>query len=262
MQSNTVGIIGTGDIAEALVTGWRGDLDGPAQLVLSPRNAEVSHRLAATHAGVTVARDNQAVLDQADIVVLCVRPQVAEGVLAALRFADRHRVVSLIATVDLDRLASWIAPAHQIVRAVPMPFAAKRRGPIALFPPTVWARDLLAPLGDVIEAATAEAYDRFCGVTATMSAYFRWLGTIGAWLVAGGVPPDLAARYVASQFEALSQEPAEPIDFAAMTHDYATQGGINEQLRQDLETAGVFAQMTDALDRVLDRIQGRGSLPD
>lgn len=262
MPARTVGLLGTGHIAAALVTGWRSGGDGPARLLLSPRNAQTAERLARAYPNVEIAADNQAVLDQADTILLCVRPQVAEAVLAPLAFQDRHRVVSLIATIDIPRLERLVAPAHRIVRAVPMPFAAQRRGPLAIFPPTDWARDLLAPLGDVIEAPSAAAFDRFCGVTATMSAYFRWLGTIGDWLAAEDIPADQANRYVASQFEALSLEATAPFDFAAMTAAFATKGGINEQLRLDLEAAGAFDQMTQALDRVLERIQGHRPLPD
>ena len=261
--ADTVGLLGIGHIAAALVAGWRLGDDGPRHLLLSPRNAETAARLTATYAGVEMAADNQAVLDRAETIILCLRPQVVEAALAPLRFTARHRIVSLVAALDLDRVAAMVAPARDIVRAVPMPFAAARRGPLAIFPHSAWASALLAPLGDVIAAPTAAAYDRFCSVTAMMSAYFRFLGTVTDWLAADGIPPDLAARYVAGQFDALSREPARvpTIDFDRLIAGFATKGGINEQLRRDLEAAGVFEALTGALDRVLDRVEGHQSLP-
>jgi hypothetical protein len=51
------------------------------------------------------------------------------------------------------------------------------------------------------------------------------------------------------------------IDFDRLIAGFATKGGINEQLRRDLEAAGVFEALTGALDRVLDRVEGHQSLP-
>jgi pyrroline-5-carboxylate reductase len=249
------------------VTGWCLRDDGPERILVSPRNAAVAESLARAHVRVAVAPDNQAVLDGAATVVLCVRPQVADGVLSGLRFAADHRVLSVIATLGLEGLLPLVAPAVDVGRAVPMPFAARRHGPLALYPALDWAAALLGPLGDVIAAPTAAAFDRFCGITATMAAYFRVLGTLHEWLIEGGVPADLAARYVVGHLQALSAVPGGDSaghsagDFSLLAQRFATRGGINEQLVGQLEQAGVFDLLTAALDQVLLRIEGRQALP-
>ncbi len=271
--------MGTGHIAAALVTGWCRGNDGPAEILVSPRNARIAGELARAHPQVTVAADNQAVLDNAATIVLCVRPQIAAPVLEALNFTAEHRVLSVIATLGLERLGPLIAPASALARAVPMPFAAQRRGPLAVFPAPDWATGLLAPLGEVIAAPTAAAFDRFCGITATMAAFFRILGSMTDWLSAGGVPAALAARYVVSQIQALSAvpgeaavpgpnatpadggAPGEAIDFARLAERFATRGGINQQVVEQLQAAGGFDLLPAALDRVLLRIEGRENLP-
>ena len=157
----------------------------------------------AAHARVTVAVDNQAVLEHAATVILCVRPQIADGVLRELRFAPDHRVLSVIATLGEERLLPLIAPATAVARAVPMPFAARRRGPLAVFPAPDWVIALLGPLGDVIAAPTAA---RSTGSAASRPPWprsFGVQGTMSDWLIAGGVPPDLASRYVVGQVQAL-----------------------------------------------------------
>jgi len=268
-----VGLVGTGHIAAALVTGWCSADDGPAEILVSPRNAEVAAKLARANAQVTVAADNQAVLDHAATIVLCVRPQIAASVLASLSFAADHRVLSLIATFGLERLQPLIAPASAVARAVPMPFAAQRRGPLAVFPAPEWVTGLLAPLGDVIAAPTAAAFDRFCGITATMAAFFRVLGSMQDWLIAGGVPAPLAARYVVGQIQALCAVPGagvtppnggrpdDAIDFARLAERFATRGGINQQVVEQLQAAGGFDLLPAALDQVLLRIEGLKTLP-
>lgn len=265
--------MGTGHIAAALVTGWCRGNDGPAEILVSPRNARIADELARANAQVTVAADNQAVVDGAATVVLCVRPQIAATVLEALHFTPEHRVLSVIATLGLERLRPLLAPASAIARAVPMPFAAQRRGPLAVFPAPDWATALLAPLGDVIVAPTATAFDRFCGITATMAAFFRVLGSMSDWLIEGGVPAPLAARYVVGQIQALCAvpgagatppdggQPGDAIDFARLAERFATRGGINQQVVDQLQAAGGFELLPAALDRVLLRIEGRTTLP-
>jgi pyrroline-5-carboxylate reductase len=262
-DAETVGLIGAGHIAAALVTGWRAGGDGPPHLLLSPRNADIAQQLAQAFPQVAIAADNQAVLDRADTVLLCVRPQIAEAVLRPLRFAGHHRVLSLIATFPLARLAPLLAPAGEVARAVPMPFASSRRGPLAVFPPHDWALTLMAPLGDIIAAPSEPAFDHLCAITATMSAFFKTLGTMSGWLAGGGVPRVLADHYVASQILALSQVPGEQrvIDFAALAVRFATKGGINEQVTRELTEAGAFDLLTGALDRVLLRVRGEQPLP-
>ena len=99
----TLGFIGTGAIAAAMVEGL-----APDRILLSPRGASVAADLAARFAGVTIAASNQAVVDGSDLVVLSVRPQVAEAVIRALRFRPGQKVLSLIAATGIDHLQDWI----------------------------------------------------------------------------------------------------------------------------------------------------------
>ena len=69
-----IGVIGTGVIASAMVTGFC-DWECEHEFVLSPRNAEKSAALAAKYPNVTVAKDNQDVLDNCETVLPLTRKQ-------------------------------------------------------------------------------------------------------------------------------------------------------------------------------------------
>jgi len=114
-----VGFIGVGTIAEALITGMCAAGEQRATFLLSPRNADIARRLAKRFSSVEVAGDNQAVIDGSDIIFLAVRPQVAADVLGTLKFRRDQRIVSLIATFDVARLRTLVAPASTIARAAP-----------------------------------------------------------------------------------------------------------------------------------------------
>ncbi len=69
----TYGIIVVGAIAAAIVRGLCDRADDPPAILLSPRNAALASELAGRFPSVTVAADNQAVLDGASVVILSIR---------------------------------------------------------------------------------------------------------------------------------------------------------------------------------------------
>ena len=59
------GVLGVGALASAIVTGLCEGVADPPAIVLSPRNADTAADLAARFESVSVAADNQAVVDAA-----------------------------------------------------------------------------------------------------------------------------------------------------------------------------------------------------
>src|SRR5690606_36058060 len=172
MAEAILGFVGTGTITQAIVEGLLADGRATPDIVVSPRSASRAAQLAAGYPNVRVASDNQAVVDDAEIVVLAIRPQVAQAVVRELRFRTGQRVLSLIAAVDSERLGSWIDADVSIVRAVPLPFVAERHGVTAIFPPDATMRALFEPLGTVVESPTVEAFELLCAASALMGTYF------------------------------------------------------------------------------------------
>jgi pyrroline-5-carboxylate reductase len=222
--------------------------------VLSPRNAERAQALADRHPTVTVAADNQAVIDAADVVVLAVRPQ-DRAVLDELRFHERP-VVSLLAGVTHAELAPLVAPAQEIRRAIPLPDVARRTGVTPIHPAGGAARELFARLGQVIEVEDIAVYDAMAAATATMAAHFRYVAAISDWLAAQGVPADEAESYVAATFAGLGATLAGAGKLDGLAEAHATPGGLNEQFATLLDQAGTFALVGRSLDAVLARIRG------
>jgi len=113
------GFIGTGGITTAMVTGLCSADSPPETIWVSPRNRQKANRLAADYAAVTVGSSNQAVVDQSDVVVLAILPQHKESVLAPLSFRRDQAVIHLLAGTSIDAVRPLVAPATDIVRAVP-----------------------------------------------------------------------------------------------------------------------------------------------
>src|SRR5579872_6679391 len=112
----TLGFLGTGAITSAIVTGLHAASSGYSTRV-SPRNPDVAADLARRFPEVSIASSNQQVVDDSDTVVIAVRPQIAEAVLAELRFRPDHQVISLMSGFMVARVAVLVAPATKISRA-------------------------------------------------------------------------------------------------------------------------------------------------
>jgi len=249
------GVLGVGSIATAIVTGLCDGVVEPPEIVLSPRNAERAAELAARLPSVRVAADNQQVVDDSDVVVVCLLPAHAAEVLAGVEFRANHAVVSAIAGFPVAQLAGLVTPATDIARSIPLPAVATRGSVTPVYPATQAATGLYDRLGGSMEIANELAYESVSAASATVAAYFRYLGTIADWLSGGGVPTVAARRYVADTFAALSGELASPdADFAVLAQAHTTPGGLNEQFARVLDAAGTYDAVQVGLDAVLARI--------
>lgn len=251
-----LGFIGTGALTSAIVTGLKSVADDSVSVVLSPRNEEIAAGLASRYRDVRVAHDNQAVLDGCDTVMLAVRPQIAHEVLPQLRFRRDHHVVSLIATLSREDIAALIAPATHVTKALPMPMIAHRQGATIICPPDPGMASLFGGLGKVIEVDRPEEFDALSVVTATYATYFKYLDTIHGWLTDHGVADSTGRDYIVTLFKALANAPDTTPDAAFMhlAQDYATRGGINEQVLRELTDRNVFDMFAESLNGVHRRI--------
>lgn len=254
-----LGFIGTGEITAAMVTGFCTARHRPDRIYLSPRNAEKAAALAELFPEVEVAPDNQAVVDQADWVVLAVRPQVAREVVAPLDFRLGQGVVSVVADLPLATVAELVAPAEALAQAVPLPPVARHLGPVAICPPCEPVAELFGRIGTALEVETAGQIDAFWSATALMAPYYALLGRSADWLAQRGVPRQAANLYIGAMFNALSVTALEASasGFDRLTAASQTSGGLNEQALQALSQDGWYDEVTRTLDAVLNRLQGR-----
>lgn len=248
----TLGFIGTGRMAAAMVEGL-----GGGDILLSPRGADIAADLAARFPGVSVASSNQAVVDGSDMVVLSIRPRVAQEVVCALRFRPGQKIVSLIAATQLDTLRDWIGIDLPIIRAIPLPFVAARQSVTPIFPPDPEVAGLFDQLGTAVTCDSLAEFDLLAVGSALMGSYFGLLETAQDWLVQRGLSENASRTYLAGLFANLGSVAARsPKDFKTLRDEFSTRGGLNEQMfRVFLEENGASA-LTVALDRVLARVRG------
>lgn len=135
LNNSTIAFIGGGNMARSLIGGLIAD-GFPAQrlLVADPVKEQVA--ALAAEFSIQVAHSNQAAVEQADAVVLAVKPQLLQSVvqeLAAALQAQRPLLISIAAGVRVANLERWVGGPAAIVRTMPNTPALVRSGATALY---------------------------------------------------------------------------------------------------------------------------------
>ncbi len=250
-----LGFIGTGTITAHMVRGLKASGLADWPIVVSPRNEAVAAELAQLP-GVTVAVSNQAVVEACDLLILSVRPQVAEAVIAPLVIPADRPILSLIAGLHIATLAEWTG-AVDIARAIPLPFVERHEGVTPVYPPQPQAMQIFAALGTALPVNDLAAYDAYAAGSALMGSYFGLLETAQSWLEAQGLATVDAEAYLRGLFGNLGDVlRASPASFAQLRADHSTKGGLNEMIFQRFVQSGGGAAMQAALTAAFQRVQG------
>lgn len=254
--SMRLGFIGTGSITTALVTGFCTCPGASEEIILSPRNPAKAAELAKAFPQVRVATSNQQVLDKSDWVFLAVVPQEAQEIMAPLVFREDHKVLSLLSGTKVDEVAQWLPAACRPVRLLPMPFVARRIGPILVYPQAQEASDLLASLGKVISVETEHKFEMIAAITALMAPHFGLLHHVVEWAHSAGLDRAEATDYTASMFGALAvlAQEWEGESLEDLMKESMTPGGLNELATKVIEEQEGFAPWTNALIAVQERL--------
>jgi pyrroline-5-carboxylate reductase len=241
-----IGFIGTGTISAAVIEGLQSLTDAP-DILVSPRSESVSRALAAKYPRVTRAASN-AEAASADIVFLGMRPMHLDGAMAGVDFAEGQIVASMVAGFALSDIRSrW--PKATASRVIPMPGAARRTGPIAIYPAVDAVVKLMAPLGDLFVVAD-EGKLGFGGLNAFMSSYFELQRALVDVGTGAGLSEDETRRYLVSLLGMLADTARHtpPEAFAHLVEEHQTKGGLNERVRAALLAQGWFDAPSAALN--------------
>lgn len=254
-----IGVLGVGTISSALITGFLTDPGSASRMhfYLSPRNAQKAAKLGQRFPEhITICDSNQDVVDASERVFLTVLPRDGEAVISPLSFRPEQKILTIMSDHPVERVLSWTGEVAEIVRMVPLPFAAMHIGPIAIYPANAGIREMFAPLGDVIELDEQNELSVISAQTAIMSAFYHLIYDTVSWGTAQGLPKEASLRYMTSFYEALSVKArgAENGDVRALAYEM-TPGGLNEMALKSILAGDGFRIWTKALDEVMERLK-------
>jgi pyrroline-5-carboxylate reductase len=250
-----VGFVGAGNMAGALLKGLlETKVYRARDMWASDANPKQSRALARAH-GIGVAPDNATLVAESALVVLAVKPQVMDTVLAEVRsVVARQLFVSIAAGIPTARLEAGLGARARVIRAMPNTPALVGagitvvvRGCKATAADERLAVGLFGGVGEVVRVKDEALMDAVTGLSGSGPAYvYRF----AEGLVAGGIAeglPERTARQLAYQTirgaALMMQETGRsPEDLRAMV---TSPGGTTLAGLQTLE-AGAFAATVTA----------------
>lgn len=181
MKTRTIGFIGGGNMATSLMSGLIASGHSPQQIWVSDTApaALQSHR---DNLHVNVSTDNLKIVQEVDVIVLAVKPQILRDValqIAPLVQQNNSLVVSIAAGISQTSLALWLGSEVAIVRCMPNTPALVLTGATALHAndnvndeQKDLAENILRAVGICLWVANESELDAVTAVSGSGPAYF------------------------------------------------------------------------------------------
>jgi len=258
-----LGFIGAGNMAEALCRGVISAGLFPAERIAAGDPSEARRRLFAETLGVHALDDNAAVVNGSPTVVLAVKPQAMDDVLAEIGplLGPERRVISIAAGVRIGRIESACRPGCRVVRTMPNTPLLVGAGMSALAAGTHATSDDLEAAARLFRCAgeavivDEAALDAVTAVSGSGPAYFFYL--VEAMTEAGvaeGLERDLAAKLAAQTLLGAGRLLVEsPHDAAELRRRVTSPGGTTEAALGVMREKGVREALVAAVRRAAER---------
>ena len=251
-----LGFIGTGKIASSVITGICNSKISFKKILISPRNRNVAQRLKRKFRKVSIAKNNQEIVNACNWVFLAVTPKVGKKIIPNLKFRSNQKVISFIATINLAQLKKDIGKKVKIVRAIPLPPISIRKGPVPICPPDKQVKSFFNKLGTTVEIKNEKSSKNFWATSGMMAPFYELLKVLSDWLVKRGIKRNEAQKYITSLFVALSEDSVmnSKKDLKYLVKDSQTPKGLNEQAVKQLRKAGFYRSLEKSLNSILKRL--------
>ena len=251
-----LGFIGTGKIASSVITGVCNSKISFKKILISPRNRSVAQKLKRKFRKVSIAKNNQEIVNSCNWVFLAVTPKVGKKIIPSLKFRSNQKVISFIATINLTQLKKAIGRKVKIVRAIPLPPISLRKGPIPICPPDKQIKSFFNKLGTTIEIKNEKSSKNFWATSGMMAPFYELLKVLSDWLVKRGIKRNEAQKYITSLFVALSEDSVinSKKHLKYLVSESQTPGGLNEQGVKELRKSGFYKSLEKSLNSILKRL--------
>ena len=251
-----LGFIGTGKIASSVITGICTSKISFQKIIVSPRNRNISQKLKKRFRKVYIAKNNQEVVDKCNWIFLSVTPKVGKKILPKLNYRSNQKIISFIATIELNQLKKMVNKKAKIVRAIPLPFISLKKGPVPIYPPDKQVKKFFNKIGTTVEIRNEKVSKNFWATSGMMAPFYEMLKVLSDWLVKKGIKRNEAQKYITSLFVALSEDSVvnSKKHLKYLVSESQTPGGLNEQGVKELRRSGFYKSLEKSLNSILKRL--------
>ena len=258
----TIGFIGGGNMAEAIIKGLLAGAVKPVRIMVSEPLQQRREFLASEYS-IKVSDDNSEVAKQSNIVILAIKPQMAAAVLADLEPAitPDKLVISIMAGISTASIEEALKSNVRVVRAMPNTPAliqaaatAICSGRKAVAADLKAAREIFSRCGSVA-TVPEKLMDAVTGLSGSGPAYvFTFIEALSDAGVKNGLPRDiateLAIQTVAGSAAMLAATGEHP---AVMKEKVTSPGGTTIAGLHALETGCFRGVVMNAVDAAANR---------
>jgi len=221
--------------------------------------------------------DNQSIVDEADVIFVCVLPEQTSEVLRSLTFDNsRHTVISLVSTSTLAQLREDTRLSEdRIYKCICLPAVARHEGVCLITPKSTNDYDdhnqnnqsvvlrLLDSLGGYVEASTEEQMSVMMVPSGLMGSFYGMMKQSRDWLMENGgdISQSDASYLVGRLFYGMvvdAERKCRQEDAMEELIEEQTPGGLNEQALRNWEGLGALDSLDVVQDALLQRISGKG----
>ena len=263
MESRKIAVLGAGKAGEApiaglLSSGWR----EPAEIAATARHEERLAELAERY-GIATTTSNIEAADGAGVVVIAVKPQDIERLLAEVgsTLTDEQTVLSIAAAIPTSLIEGHLGEGVPVVRAMPNTPMTVHEGMAGIAAGTHAGEEHLAVAEDVLgsigrSVRVDEGYmDAITAVSGSGPAYFALLAEsmIEAGILLGlsrEIATDLVVQTMLGTAKLLRDEKMHPVELREMV---TSPGGTTIAAIRELEQAGVRAAFLNAIQAAMKR---------
>ena len=251
-----LGFIGTGKIAYSVINGICKSKISYKKIIISARNKYTAQSLKKKFKKVIIAKDNQEIINTCDWIFLSITPAVGKEIIKNLKFRSSQTVISFISTITLSQLKKAIRVKAKIVRAIPLPPIALKKGPIPICPPNKKVKEFFNKIGTTVEIRNEKSSINFWVISGIMAPFYELLRVMTNWLVKKGVKRDDAQKYITSLFLALSEDAVvnSKKDLKYLVKESQTPRGLNEQGVKELTKVGFYKSLEKTLNSIHKRL--------
>ena len=251
-----LGFIGTGKIASSVILGVCRSKIKFRQIIVSPRNKRTANNLKKKFKKVSIAKNNQDVINKSNWIFLSVTPKVGDKIIKDLKFKSNQTIISFISTINLSELKKMIKVKSKIVRAIPLPPISIKKGPVPICPPNRQVKSFFDKIGSTIEIKNEKLSINFWSTSGMMASYYEMLRVMSNWLVKKGIKKQDAQKYITSLFLALSEDAVvnSNKDLKHLVKESQTPKGLNQQGLNTMSKKGVYKSVVNTLNSIHKRL--------
>ncbi len=251
-----LGFIGTGKISSSVITGVCNSKISFKKILISPRNRSIAQKLKRKFRKVSIAKNNQEIVNSCNWIFLALTPKVGKKIIPSLKFRSNQKIISFIATINLAQLKKIIKKKVKIVRAIPLPPISIKKGPVPICPPDKQIKSFFDKIGTTVEINNEKLSKNFWTTSGMMAPFYEILKVLSDWLVKKGIKRDKAQKYITSLFVALSEDAVvnSKKDLKYLVKESQTSRGLNEQGVKELRKAGFYRSIEKTLNTILKRL--------